>query len=96
MFFVVPTVFLGLPKGVAEFMNTTTEQIFIDALSLSVSARATLVHKLLLSLESEEGSLEIEAVWKREVLDRCQAFDEGQLTERDAADVLREAHQKLG
>jgi len=54
-----------------------------------------LVEKLLLSLESEEGSAEIEAAWKREALDRCRAYDEGKLTERDAADVLNDAYRKV-
>jgi hypothetical protein len=76
-------------------MSTTTEQVFIEALSLPTHARATLVHKLLLSLESESGSPEIERAWDEEAIARCQAFDEGRLTERDAADVLRDAYQKL-
>jgi hypothetical protein len=76
-------------------MSATTEKVFIEALSLPTRARATLVHRLLLSLESEEGSQEIEAAWSKEAAERCKAFDEGKLTERDAADVLREAYQKV-
>lgn len=76
-------------------MSATTEQVFIDALSLPTRARASLAQKLLLSLEEEKGSPEIEAAWKEEGLERCRAFDEGKLTERDAADVLRDAFQKL-
>jgi hypothetical protein len=76
-------------------MSATTEQVFIEALSLPTRARATLVHKLLLSLESEAGSPEIDAAWHNEAIERCQAFDDGKLTERDAADVLRDAYQKL-
>jgi Putative addiction module component len=76
-------------------MSATTEQVFIDALSLPTRVRATLVHKLLRSPESEEGSPEIEAAWNEEAVARCSAFDEGKLTERDAADVLRDAYQKL-
>ena len=76
-------------------MNATTEQVFIEALSLPTHARAALVHKLLLSLESERGSPEIEKAWEQEALERCSAFDEGKLTERDSADVLRDAYQKL-
>jgi hypothetical protein len=41
-----------------------------------------------------EGSPEIDAAWKREALDRCKAFDEGRLTEREATDVLRDAYRK--
>ena len=76
-------------------MSATTEQVFIEALSLPTRARATLVHKLLLSLESEAGSPEVEAAWDNEAVERCKAFEEGKLTERNAADVLRDAYQKL-
>jgi hypothetical protein len=75
-------------------MNTT-EQVFIEALSLPLRARASLAQKLLLSLEEEGNSPEIEAAWGEEALERCKAFDEGKLAERDAADVLRDAYQKL-
>jgi hypothetical protein len=73
-------------------MSATTEQVFIEALSLPARARAALVHKLLLSLEAEQDSPEIEAAWKQEAAERCKAFDAGELTERDAANVLRDAY----
>ena len=76
-------------------MSATTEKVFIEALSLPARVRATLAHKLLLSLESEELSPEIEAAWNDEAAARCSAFDEGKLTELDAADVLRDAYRKL-
>jgi hypothetical protein len=75
-------------------MSTNTEAIFIEALSLPESARASLVQKLLLSFEPEEGSPEIEAAWKIEALDRCKAFDAGLLTERNAVDVMNDADRK--
>ena len=76
-------------------MNGTTEQVFIDALSLPTKVRAELVHKLLASLEQEAGSPEIEAAWKQEVAERCNAADQGQLKEREEADVLRDAYRKV-
>ena len=76
-------------------MSATTEQVFIEALSLPAGARATLVQKLLLSLEPEDGSPEIDVAWTEEAVSRCKAFDEGKLTERDAAEVLRDAYQPL-
>jgi hypothetical protein len=76
-------------------MSTTTEQIFIEALSLPVRSRAELVHKLLTSLEPELGTPEIEAAWAKEAIDRCKAYDEGQMTERDSADVLKDAYNKI-
>ena len=76
-------------------MSATIEQVFIEALSLPTRARATLVHKLLVSLESEAGSPEVQAAWDKEAVERYKAFDEGRITERDAADVLRDAYEKL-
>ena len=76
-------------------MSATTEKVFVEALSLPTRERASLVHKLLLSLEGEGSSPEIEAAWKQEALERCEAFDEGKLTERAAADVLHDAYRKV-
>ena len=78
-----------------ELMSATTEKIFVEALSLPTRERATLVARLLLSLEPEAGSPEIEAAWKQEALERCKAADEGKLTEREASDVLRDAYRKV-
>jgi len=75
-------------------MSTTTETVFIEALSLPSRERAALVERLLVSLESEDASSEIEAAWKREVMERCRANDEGKLAERDSAVVLRDAYRK--
>jgi len=82
-------------ENVITIMSTPTEQVFIEALSLPTRQRAALVHKLLLSLEPERGSPEIEAAWKDEAIERCRAFDTGELTERDAADVMRDAYRKV-
>jgi hypothetical protein len=76
-------------------MSTTTESVFIDALSLPTSERAALATRLLVSLEPAEISFEIETAWKREALERCRAYDAGQLNDRAAADVLRDAYRKL-
>jgi putative addiction module component (TIGR02574 family) len=75
-------------------MSSATEQVFIEALSLPMRERASLVHKLLVSLENEESSPEIETAWKQEALERCTAFDEGKISERDADLVLRDAYRK--
>jgi hypothetical protein len=76
-------------------MCATTEQAFIDALSLPTKVRAGLAHKLLARLEQETGSPEIEAAWKQEGVERCKASDQGQLTQRGAADVLRDAYRRV-
>ncbi|HEX3626534.1 MAG TPA: addiction module protein [Verrucomicrobiae bacterium] len=73
-------------------MSATTEQVFIEALSLPVRERASLVRKLLVSLEKEEGSADIEAAWKQEASERCAAVDAGEISERDADMVLRDAY----
>jgi putative addiction module component (TIGR02574 family) len=70
------------------------EQVFSEALSLPAKERASLAQRLLASLDETADSPEIEAAWKQEALDRCAAFDGGQMAERDAADVLREAYRK--
>ncbi|HTV75951.1 MAG TPA: addiction module protein [Candidatus Baltobacteraceae bacterium] len=75
-------------------MSVVTEQVFIEALSLPARERASLVHKLLVSLENEPNSPEIEEAWKQEALDRCAAFDAGKISERDAGLVLRDAYRK--
>jgi putative addiction module component (TIGR02574 family) len=75
-------------------MSAATETIFIEALSLPTKERASLVEKLLSSFEPEESSPAVEAAWKHEALERCRAFDAGELTERDAANVLRDAYRK--
>ena len=76
-------------------MSATTEKVFVEALSLPTRERATLVHKLLESLEPEATSPEIEAAWKKEALERCEAFEEGKIAERSAADVLRDAYGEV-
>lgn len=75
-------------------MSATTEAVFIEALSLPTSERAALAERLLVSLEPAEISVEIESAWKREALERCRAYDAGQLTERAAAEALRDAYRK--
>jgi putative addiction module component (TIGR02574 family) len=76
-------------------MNATTNQVFVEALSLPVRARAALVERLLKSLESDNGSPELETAWREEAQGRCAAADAGEIQERDAADVLRDAYKKL-
>jgi Putative addiction module component len=76
-------------------MSVTTDWIFIKALSLPMRERASLINELLASLEPERGSSEIEVARKQEGLDRCVAFDDGKITERDATEVLHDAYRRL-
>jgi putative addiction module component (TIGR02574 family) len=76
-------------------MSTTTQEVFIQALSLPPGDRAALAQRLLSSLEKESSSEEIEAAWKEEALERCDAVDLGQLKERYAKDVFKDAYRKV-
>jgi len=64
-----------------------------DAETPSLKERASLAKRLPSSLNEAADSPEIEVAWKHEALDRCTAFEGGQMAERDAADVLREAYR---
>ena len=75
-------------------MKGTTEQVFIDALSLPTKARAELAHKLLASLEEAEPTPEIAAAWAREVQERYEAFQRREIGARDPEDVLRDLPQR--
>ena len=77
------------------FMKATTEQVFMDALSLRTRARAELAQKLPASLEKEACSPKIEPARKHEFIERYRAYDQGQLKEREAADVLHDTYRKV-
>jgi hypothetical protein len=75
-------------------VKTTLDRAALELLGLPASARAILADRLLANLESDEPSGEIEKAWKREALKPCRAFDEGKLTERNAAESLQDAYQR--
>jgi putative addiction module component (TIGR02574 family) len=76
-------------------MNTTTKEIFIEALSLPIRARATLAEKLLVSLEENETSPEVEKAWTKEAKLRYEAHKKGKIKARSSEDVMREAYRKV-
>jgi hypothetical protein len=77
-------------------MNATkTKNLFIEALSLPTRSRASLVHKLLISLEQDEVSPEIEAAWDEEAKSRYAAFKKGKIKARSAQDVIRDAFKRI-
>lgn len=81
-------------------MNATkaemhTKDLFIEALSLPSRSRAALAHKLLISLEQDEGSPGIEAAWEEEAQARYEAFKQGKLKARDSKDVMRDAYKRV-
>jgi len=75
-------------------MKTTTEQVFIDALSLPARARAELVHKLIASLDEVEPTPEIAEAWAREAQERYEAFQRGEITARDSDDVVSDLSRR--
>ena len=71
------------------------EEIEAEALKLEPAARARLAERLLESLEalSEE---ENDRLWSEEAEWSVWHWSEGESSERSAADVVREARNKLG
>ena len=79
----------------ATKVSTSTKDLFIEALSLPSKTRAWLAHKLLISLESEEASPEVEAAWDREAESRYEAYRKGKIKARSAEAVMRDAYKKV-
>jgi hypothetical protein len=75
-------------------MNATTEQVFIEALSLPSQARAELAHKLIASLGETEPTPDIAQAWAKEARDRYEAFQRGEISGRNSEDVMRELYQR--
>jgi putative addiction module component (TIGR02574 family) len=73
-------------------MNTTA--IEQEALHLSVTDRARLAHKLLLSLETMSES-ELEQIWFDEAERRASEIDQGLTKLISAEEVSRKAHALL-
>ena len=73
-------------------MDTAT--IELEALHLSLSERARLAHKLLLSLE-EFSELEVEDAWFDEAERRARVIDEGLVQLIPSEEVSRKARELL-
>ena len=76
-------------------MSTAVAKICVEALSLPRKSRAELAHRLLVSLEEDEPSPEIEAAWEAEVKKRYQDIQEGTAKVRPAKEVMRDAFRSL-
>jgi putative addiction module component (TIGR02574 family) len=76
-------------------MNTTALKVCVEALSLPRQARADLAHRLLVSLEEERASPEIEEAWKATAERRYDNLKKGKSTARDAKLAVREARKRL-
>lgn len=79
----------------ASKVANSTKDLFIEALSLPSKSRAWLAHKLLISLEHDEASPEIEAAWDQEAERRYEAFKKGQIKVRSSEAVMRDAYKRV-
>ena len=70
-------------------------QVCIEALSLPKKARADLAHRLLVSLEDEPVTPEIEEAWKEVAEQRFEKLKQGKTTARDAKQAVHDARQRL-
>ncbi len=76
-------------------MTEIAMQVCIEALSLPKKARADLAHRLLVSLEDEPVTPEIEEAWKEFAEQRFEKLKQGATTERDAKQAVRDARKRL-
>jgi putative addiction module component (TIGR02574 family) len=67
-------------------MSTETADILDRVMELSALEKARLVDKLLSSLDEPDEA--IDAMWRKEVEDRIQAYQDGKLQSVSLADVL--------
>lgn len=76
-------------------MSTTALKVCVEALSLPRQARADLAHRLLVSLEDETATKEIEEAWRATAERRYDNLKKGKSTARDAKLAVREARKRL-
>jgi putative addiction module component (TIGR02574 family) len=76
-------------------MSATEERVFIRALSLPSRTRAALVQRLLVSLDQDNATAEIEEAWDREAKHRYDSFRKGRIKARTSAQVMRDAYAKV-
>ena len=70
-----------------EVRMNVTENIFKEALILKPSEKAQLVDELLQSLDRPDKK--IEKLWAKEIEDRIDAYDKGQIKAVSLEEVLR-------
>jgi putative addiction module component (TIGR02574 family) len=76
-------------------MTEQSKKILAEALELSPIERATLVEALLSSFDSPR-SMEADALWAKEVEDRIDAYERGELHTTPAEAVFRRLKQDTG
>ncbi|MBC8526401.1 MAG: addiction module protein [Candidatus Cloacimonetes bacterium] len=73
-------------------MSANTEQVLKKALGLPPINRAELVEQLLRSFESPLRK-EVDSLWAKEVEERIDAFDRGELKAKSAQQVFQNINQ---
>ena len=76
-------------------MSTTALKICVEVLSLPRDARAEIAHRLLVSLERERTSADLEEAWKEEAERRFRRLKAGKSTTREAKRAITAARKKL-
>ena len=76
-------------------MSTTTEKVCIEALTLPREARAEVAHRLLVSLENEDFSDDVNESWRKEIERRRQDFREGKANPVSSEEALRRAYAAI-
>jgi hypothetical protein len=76
-------------------MSSTSQKICVEVLSLPRKTRAEIAHRLLVSLEDQLPSREIETAWKNTARKRLANIRSGKTTWRDAKEAVHNARKKL-
>lgn len=72
--------------------GVSNDRLFDEALRLPAEARAALASELISSLDGVSVDPDRESAWAREIQDRLELYEKGELESRPAADVLSKLH----
>lgn len=73
-------------------MNALTKNLIAEAKRLTPEDRIELIDEVLATLEPDQA--EVDRLWVIEINDRLDAFKRGEITARDAREVLAELRRK--
>ena len=76
-------------------MSATLEDITEQALRLSRAAKLALANRLLSDEDQGADSIEIEAIWEKEILARIEAIDNGTAVGVPYDEVVRAARNRV-
>ena len=77
-------------------MSATLEDITEQALRLSRAEKLALANRLLSDEDQGADSIEIEAIWEKEILARIEAIDNGTAVGVPYDEVVRAARKRRG